>query len=836
MIQIPYEPTPKQRIFHGTTANEVLYGGAAGGGKELWVGTPIPTPNGFVPIGELKIGDEVFGPDGVPYKVLAASTPKVHEAYRFTFDDSSQIICNGEHLWFTYMASDLEKLTRRTDEYRAKRRESRASKVGGNRSTAQSEAIAKRNRGHPTACSQEPIGSVKTAEEIVHTLRTKSGRANHAIPVTAPLQIPTKELPLEPYLLGLWLGDGASSGGAFTSADGLEECFSDAGFRVVPYGKYDYGVNGLVTILRGMGLVQNKHIPDEYMWASEKQRLSLLQGLMDTDGNCNTNGSAEFTGVNERLVRDTAILVRSLGMKCSVHESDSKLNGKVVGKKYRIKFVPNMPVFRLERKLERQKDERRRTTRFRYIVSAERVGPTEMRCIGIDSPDHLYLAGEHFIPTHNTKALIMDAFFRTIRSPQTDAYVFRRTYNELEETDIKEALASYPHEIAKYSASNHEFRLANGSRIRFRHCESPQDKFKYSGAEIQFLYFDELTSFEQEIYDFLKTRLRAKKSLGVTPLVRSASNPGNIGHGWVKRMFVDAGPYMSIVERAVYSEALHKSRVTKTQYIPALATENPFITDDYIFELEQKPEALKRALLNGDWDAFEGQVFTEFVNDPKHYRDRLWTHVIEPFDIPESWPRYLSFDHGYSKPFSCGWWAVDPSGRAYRYKEWYGCVPHQANKGIEISPVEIAKGIVERMQSEIKNNLFVDCIADPAIFERSRGDSVAQQMQPQNGHEGVTFRKGDHTRLAGKMALHERLRFDEFGKPGIYIFTTCKDWIRTVPNLPYSLTKKEDVDTTAEDHAYDDTRYFLMARPYAKNPNLTPFTPKIFDPYEEHIR
>ena len=430
-----------------------------------------------------------------------------------------------------------------------------------------------------------------------------------------------------------------------------------------------------------------------------------------------------------------------------------------------------------------------------------------------------------------TKALIMDALFRGLTWPNTTAVVFRRTYQELEDTDIKEALASYPQELAKYNAGRHEFKLVNGSKILFRHCEHEADRFNYSGIEIQFLYFDELTSFEQSVYDFLKTRLRAKKSLGVVPIVRSASNPGNIGHGWVKKMFVDAGPYMSIQEQQIYSETLHKTRVIRTQYIPALATENPFITDDYIFELEQKPEALRNALLHGDWDSFEGQVFVEFVNDEKHYRDRKWTHVIEPFDIPLSWPRYMSFDHGYSRPFSVGWWAVDPEGRVYRYKEWYGCVPRQANKGLEYTPVQIAEGITAREEDERENNLSIDRIADPAIFDRSRGDSVADQMRPNQSHPGVYFRRGDNTRLAGKMQVHERLRFDESGRPGMYIFSTCYDWIRTVPNLPYSQTKAEEVDTDSEDHAYDETRYFLMDRPLGEKAKA-PKRPVEYSPYE----
>ena len=432
-----------------------------------------------------------------------------------------------------------------------------------------------------------------------------------------------------------------------------------------------------------------------------------------------------------------------------------------------------------------------------------------------------------------TKALIMDAFFRTLQNPGTTAVIFRRTYQELEDTDIKEALSSYPEGLAVYNAGRHEFRLQNGSKILFRHCENEADRFKYSGIEIQFLYFDELTSFEQVVYDFLKTRLRAKKSLGVVPIVRSASNPGNIGHGWVKKMFVDAGPYLSIQTQEIYSETLHKSKIIRTQYIPALAMENPFITEDYIFELEQKPEALRRALLNGDWDSFEGQVFKEFTDDPKHYIDRRYTHVIAPFDIPLSWPRYFGFDHGYSKPFSCGWYAMDPRGCLYLYREWAGVKPRQANVGLELTPVQIADGILEREQFEIQNNITVLRVADPAIFDKSRGDSVADQMAPGylGRHQGLVFSKGDHARIAGKMQVHERLRFNNEGRPLFQVFNTCKNFLRTFPTLPYSTKKPEDIDTDAEDHDYDQFRYVCMDHPVAAK-TKAPMPPHIFNPFD----
>lgn len=430
-----------------------------------------------------------------------------------------------------------------------------------------------------------------------------------------------------------------------------------------------------------------------------------------------------------------------------------------------------------------------------------------------------------------SKAIVMDAFFRCLLYPRTYAYVFRRTYGELEDTIIREARESYPKGLGKYNAARHEIELPNGSAIRFRHCANYDDRQNYRGAEIQWLYFDELTSFEEEIYDFLKTRLRAKKKLGIQPCVRSATNPGDIGHAWVKRRFVDAAPPMTMFESDITSRESKKRKRYRLQYIPSLVTDNPHISDDYLFQLEGKPAALRNAMLYGDWNAFEGQVFTEWQDRPAHYRDRLWTHVVEPFEIPDHWPRYMSFDHGYSKPFSVGWWAVSPNGTAYRYREWYGCEPGRANTGVKLTPRQIAEGILQREVHERENNIRIDRVADPAIFDRSRGDSVAQQMEPEGKNPGVFFRPGEHNRLSGKMEIHERLRFDEQGRPKMQVFSTCRDFIRTLPALPYSSRTVEDVDSEAEDHIYDETRYFCMARPVKAKEKKG--RAAVFDPYRE---
>lgn len=181
--------------------------------------------------------------------------------------------------------------------------------------------------------------------------------------------------------------------------------------------------------------------------------------------------------------------------------------------------------------------------------------------------------------------------------------------------------------------------------------------------------------------------------------------------------------------------------------------------------------------------------------------------MIDPFPVPRDWPRWCSFDFGFAKPFSVGWWAVEPDGRVYRTGEWYGCTG-VADEGLRIDPVAIARGILEREREMDPGAVFAR-VADPSIFDESRGMSVARQM----AQAGVTFLRGDNKRLPGKMQLHYRLNMGQDGKPGLQVFRTCRQFSRTVPSLCYSTANPEDVDTSAEDHIYDETRYFLMANP-----------------------
>ncbi|MDD3244357.1 MAG: phage terminase large subunit [Eubacteriales bacterium] len=422
-----------------------------------------------------------------------------------------------------------------------------------------------------------------------------------------------------------------------------------------------------------------------------------------------------------------------------------------------------------------------------------------------------------------TKAIVMEALMRCLEYPGTAAYLFRRTYPELEDTLIGEACASIPEALGVYAHTRREWQLVNGSVMRFRACQNDADRFRYQGTEIQHLFFDELTHFSQPVYDYLKTRLRAPVRLACRPVVRCTANPGGAGHAWVKSHFVDGQPSGGVRQERVTSQYLQETRLRTVAYIPARAADNPHLSRDYLFELEQKPKALRDALLHGRWDAFEGQVFAEWVDDPAHYGDGVGTHVIEPFDIPEDWPRYRSFDFGFARPFSVGWWAVTPQQKVIRYREWYG---GSNNVGVQLSPAQIAEQI-RRSEEEHEPGLPVFGVADPSIWDGSRGEAIARQME----REGVFFTPGENARLAGKMQLHYRLRFDAQGRPGMYVFRTCRDFLRTVPALCYDAARVEDVDTAGEDHIYDETRYFLMCRPISAP--KAPVKRRVYDPLAE---
>ena len=239
---------------------------------------------------------------------------------------------------------------------------------------------------------------------------------------------------------------------------------------------------------------------------------------------------------------------------------------------------------------------------------------------------------------------------------------------------------------------------------------------------------------------------------------------------------------------------------------------------DYLTRLAAMPERERNALLYGDWDTFSGQVFTEWRNDSSHYSDRINTHVIAPFLVPETWSIWCAMDWGYARPFSVGWYAVDHDRRLYRIREFYGCTG-TPNEGVRLEPSDVARRI-RKIEGEDPNlrGRTIRRVGDPAIWGSQGSESVGALMERQR----VYFEKGDNARLDGKMQVHHRLSFDERGVPMLYVFSTCRHFIRTVPNLVYDEKNVEDVDTGGEDHIYDELRYVCMKNPIAPRPKAAP--------------
>lgn len=382
-----------------------------------------------------------------------------------------------------------------------------------------------------------------------------------------------------------------------------------------------------------------------------------------------------------------------------------------------------------------------------------------------------------------------------------------------------------------------EIRFWNGSKIYLCHCKDEKDRYKYLGAEIHVLLIDELVTFTDKIYRFLRSRVRMSGIVvpegfeGRFPRILCSSNPGNIGHGWVKAAFIDARPPLE-TERVAASEG-----GMLRQYIPAKLADNPSIDPaEYVSKLEGLGSpALVKAMRDGDWNVVAGAFFPEFSTEQ---------HVVELRTLPSYWQRFRSFDWGSARPFSVQWWAVSdgelpefPRGAMICYREWYGAPKDDAgnsipNTGLRLTAEEVADGIAKMEQGDITGNRTMSGVADPAIFSEDGGPSIADRMAGRK----VFFRPADNARVAraGAMGGWDQLRSRLKGdgeRPAIFFFSTCRDLIRTLPALQHDDGRPEDCDSDGEDHACDSVRYACASRPYA-----APLPPGADDPEPDRYR
>ena len=398
-----------------------------------------------------------------------------------------------------------------------------------------------------------------------------------------------------------------------------------------------------------------------------------------------------------------------------------------------------------------------------------------------------------------------------LRYPGIRLLIVRRTYRELTNNHI-EPLKGMLQGLARYNATEKVFKFYNGSTIWFGYCDSDADLGQYQGAEYDVIFLDEATNLQEDW--IRKINLAVRSGSNEYPKrTYYTCNPGGVSHSYIKRLFIE--------RRYEGSE-----RPEDYSFTQALVTDNYALMEkqpEYMAELENLPDKLRKAWLHGSWDIFEGQFFEDFIPNPpaetaqelglsvETLRERhQWCHVIKPFDIPRGWTLSRSYDFGYAKPFSVGYWAVDYDGTLYRIAELYGCTA-TPNEGVKWTPEQQFAEMV-RFESEhplLKGRQFSDSVADPAIWDASRGESIAETAS----RYGIYFSPGDHKRIPGWMQVHYRLCFDDNGYSRMYIFDTCKAFIRTIPLMMFSETHPEDLDTSLEDHCADEVRYMCMSRP-----------------------
>ncbi len=407
-----------------------------------------------------------------------------------------------------------------------------------------------------------------------------------------------------------------------------------------------------------------------------------------------------------------------------------------------------------------------------------------------------------------TMCLVMEAL-RYVHKSNYNGIILRRSFPQLEEI-IDRTRIYYPMLGGEYRTGEHRWYFPSGAKINLGHMQHDGDEYNYQGKEFQFIGFDEATQFTDRQYLYLFSRCRSADP-SIPCRVRSATNPGGPGHLFIKNRF-----QIGLTEAGT---TITDAKTTLTRaFIAGKLTDNPTLLlndPEYVNRLMVLPEIERLRLMEGVWDAFEGQAIPEL---------NIEVHGIEPFDIPPEWPRYRTMDWGYATPFAVGWWAVDPNGVLFRYWEWYGSKGGETpNMGLRMTATEVARGVLEREKPERKKGISIrPGPADPDMWNPRWstmgkgkslgvvGTSPAEDMMK----EGVHFIQADNERALGRQSVHKRLELDAEGKPQMYIFTTLSDFWRTMPQLREWDTNPEIIENkNVEDHLFSEVRYMCMFRP-----------------------
>lgn len=393
-------------------------------------------------------------------------------------------------------------------------------------------------------------------------------------------------------------------------------------------------------------------------------------------------------------------------------------------------------------------------------------------------------------------AQLLDALIYACKYRKSKQLILRRTFPELERSLIRVSRELYPKELATYNEAKHVWRFKNGSLIEFGYCQQESDVTQYQSAEYDTIRFDELTHFTEYMYLYLFSRLRGANTF--PKQIKSSTNPGGVGHVWVKERFIDPAPPLTEI----------KSSEGTRIFIPAKVQENKFLMESdpgYIRTLDNLPENERKALRDGEWNLFEGRFFTEW--DPA-------IHIMKPFAIPKEWRRVFVMDYGLD--MLAGYWiALDYVGNAYVYREVY-----QSNLIISS-----AAALIKELSGTDK---LEDLCAPPDLWNRRQetGRSVADIF----AENGIYLRKVNNGREQGWLDLREWLKVvpDETGARSarLRIFENCRNIIRCLPAVQYDPKNPNDIANDPHEltHGPDALRYFAASRPIKPRQEVEHYT------------
>lgn len=422
-------------------------------------------------------------------------------------------------------------------------------------------------------------------------------------------------------------------------------------------------------------------------------------------------------------------------------------------------------------------------------------------------------------------AILADAL-RDITHPNFRGLIVRKTTEELREL-ISKSQELYPKAVPgiKWSERKSEWKHPNGGSLWMSFLERDQDVTRYQGQAFNYIAFDELTQWPTPFtWNYMRSRLRT-----TTPdlklYMRATTNPGGVGHNWVKKMFIDPAPWgqpfwatdIDTGETLVYPKGHPKQgqRLFKRRFIPAKLSDNPYLFDlgDYEANLLSLPEAERRRLLEGDWDVIEGNAFPE-------WNRRL--HVVEPFEIPTSWRRFRACDYGYSSHSAVLWFAVTPDEQLVVYRELYVS---------KVLAEDLAYMVLDLEQDE---HISYGVLDSSCWHQKgNRGPSIAEEMIAA-GCRWIPSDRSRGARVSGKNQVHKRLQLDPYtDEPRLIVFSDCINLIAQLPVIPLDPKNLEDVDTHSEDHLYDALRYGCMSRPKSSFWDIDPQTTRAYVPFDE---